>query len=107
MENININLDSNIGSAVLSDDVFKNIAQIVTDKTAEVFPAKKESDYISCKIDDNKNVNLTLCLKLKQGSDVVMVCSQLQHKIHESILEMTGFDCSDINLDIQGFVSEK
>lgn len=106
MESLNINLDSKMGQVILNSDVFKNIAQIASTKIEGIFPSKKENDFISCKISED-NVKLTLFIKLKQGIDVAKVCSQLQRKIHEDILDMTGIDCTDINLDIQGFVSEK
>ena len=107
MESVNINLESTMGSAILGADVFKNIAQIVSGKIEGVYPAKKESDFVVCKIKDAENIKLTLYIRLRQGIDVAKTCSDLQRKVHEDILDMTGIDSKDINLDIQGFVSEK
>lgn len=106
MEAKNINIEAKNGKVILSSDVFKNIAQIASNKVSGIFPAKKEDDFVSCKL-NNDNVKLTIFIKLKQGSDVSKVCSQLQNKIHEDILDMTGIDCNEINLDIQGFTSDK
>lgn len=106
METIKINLESKNGPVILSSDVFKNIAQIASDKIEGVYPSKKENDFVVCKVVEEA-IKLTLYIKLKQGIDVAKTCSQLQRKIHEDILDMTGIDCNEIDLDIQGFVSEK
>lgn len=106
MEKNNVSFDSKTGRVILSNEVFKNIAQIVCEKIDGVYSAKKDNDYVVCKINDNQ-VKLTLYIKLRQGIDVAKVCSKLQKKIHEDIMDMTGIDCHDISLDIQGFVSEK
>ena len=43
----------------------------------------------------------------RNGVDVVKVCSKLQSTVHEAIEGMTGIDCKNINIDIQGFKTEK
>ena len=50
---------------------------------------------------------LKMSVRIKNGVDVVKVCSKLQSTVHEAIEGMTGIDCKNINIDIQGFKTEK
>ena len=106
MEYIRIDKESPKGTAALSSDVFKNIVQIEVSRNEDVIPAKKENDYVTSKLADQQ-LTLNLLLKLRLGCNVAEVCGNLQDKIHEDILWMTGVDCKDINLDIVGFVTDK
>jgi len=106
MEYINIDNKENRGDVALSTQVLKDIAAIALARCEDAYPAKKESDSIVCKYVKDE-LSLALNLKLKYGCAVTDVCSKLQEKIHDDILQMTGIDDYKITLDIVGFVSEK
>ena len=103
MEVINKN---ELGDYILSINVFKDIAKAVALKVQGVYQAKKDDEFVECKIVDNE-VSFHLYIKLKQGVDIVKTCNTIQKRIHDAILGNTNVECKTINIDIQGFVSNK
>jgi len=93
------------GKLFIDKQAFTDISQSAIRGMKDVYPPKKGKDYCFCKIKDNI-LSIKASVKLKQGIDVVKVCSKIQNNIHEAIEEMTGIDCEIINVDIQGFVSK-
>ena len=93
-----------LGTIEIDNKVFTDISKMVCEKVEGVFPVKKE-EYATCSIKDN-DVKLHISIKIKQGLDIVNTCSSIQSEIHEAVLNMTGIDCSNITVDIQGFIVE-
>ncbi len=93
------------GSIEVSNKAINDIANICVNKTKGVYSTKKDgSSACNFKADELKVV---VPIKVKQGIDVVKTCNNLQSKIKESIGEMTGLDCKSVDIEIEGFVSEK
>ena len=82
-----------------------NTRNNVSDSIDEVYPYKKENNCV-CSFKDDE-LRVTVLIKVKQGCDVVKKCNLLQSKIKEAIAGMTGIECKSVDIDIQGFVTEK
>ena len=95
-----------LGSYTISLKAFKDIADISLKSVKNIYPSKKE-DYISAKFDKNDELTISLAVRLKQGADIVKTCGNLQDSLFDNLSLMTGVECKNINIDIQGFVSEK
>ena len=95
--------DKNIGTYVISNKAFEDIASIVCENTKNIYPAKKDKGFVEAKMNKENELSLTVNIKVKQGIDIVKLCNKLQDEIGENILLMTGLDCQRINIDIQGF----
>ena len=94
---------NDIGNYIISEKAFAEIAQIACSNIKNVFPAKKEKNFVECKFTKNDELSLKLSIKVKKGIDIVKLCTKLQDEVKESILLMTGVDCKKVNIDIQGF----
>ena len=101
MENQNTN-----GKVTLSNKVFKDIAYTAAAKVENIYPVKNDNSFVDVNIKAGE-VMLKMSVRIKNGVDVVKVCSKLQSTVHEAIEGMTGIDCKNINIDIQGFKTEK
>ena len=100
-----INSNEN-GSCIISTKAFKDIAEIVCKDIKDIYPAKKDGGFATCLVSNKGDVKISISIKIKQGVDVVKVCGKIQDSINENILLMTGIDCNNININIQGFVSK-
>ena len=95
-----------LGSYSISLKSFKDIADICLKNAKDIYPSKKE-DYITVKSDANDELTFTLAVRLKQGVDIVKTCNALQDNLSDNLALMTGINCKNINLDIQGFITDK
>lgn len=93
------------GKVDLNNGVFKDIALISLDKVKGVYPVKKDSSFCNVSIKDGE-LKLLLKIKIDVGVDVVKICNKLTKNVHESIETMTGIECEEINVDVQGFVNK-
>ena len=93
------------GTYALSEKAFSDIAAIATRNVKHVYPVKKDSEFVECKINKNNEVTIKVSIRVDQGKDIVKLCSKVQNEISENILIMTGVECKKINIDIQGFES--
>ena len=96
---------SDIGNIVLSNKAFRDIAEISALKVEGIYPVKK-NDFAEVKLKDEK-FYVTLHIKLKQNVDVVKTCTKAQTRVREALEDMIGIPVSNVNIDIQGFVTEK
>lgn len=94
------------GKVDLNNSVFKDVALISIDKVKGVYPIKNDASFCNVNIKDGK-LKLLLKIKIEVGVDVVKVCNKLTENVHESIESMTGIDCDEINIDVQGFVKKE
>ena len=83
------------------------LAAIACSNVKNVYPTKKDNDFVDCKITKSGEPIFTISIRVKQGSDIVKVCNKIQDEIRESVLLMSGIECNQIDIDIQGFELEK
>ena len=95
--------DTTIGAYQISDKAFEDIASIVCENAKNVYPARKDKEFVEAKFNKENQLTLTVSIKVKQGADIVKLCNRLQDDIAENILLMTGQEAQVINIDIQGF----
>ena len=100
-------LSNEMGSCLISEKAIKEIADVVCSNMKNIYPVKKDKEFAECKISKNDEISLLLSLRVKQGIDIVKLCSKLQDEISENILLMLGLECKRIDIDIQGFESSK
>ncbi len=93
------------GSIEVSNKAINDIANICVEKTKGVYPNKKDGTS-ACNFKDDE-LKVVVSVKVKQGIDVVKTCNNLQSKIKTAIGEMTGIEAKSVDIEIQGFVSEK
>ena len=93
------------GSIEISNKAINDIANICVEKTKGVYPNKKDGTS-TCNFKDDE-LRIVVSVKIKQGIDVVKTCNNLQSKIKAAIGEMTGIEAKSVDIEIQGFVSEK
>ena len=97
---------NDIGTYVISEKAFKDIAAIACSNIKNVYPTKKDNDFVDCKLSKSKEPTIKVSVRVKQGVDIVKVCNKIQDEIMENILLMTGIECKKINIDVQGFVTK-
>ena len=97
---------NDIGTYVISEKAFKDIAAIACSNIKNVYPTKKDNDFVDCKLSKAKEPTIKVSVRVKQGVDIVKVCNKIQDEIMENILLMTGIECKKINIDVQGFVTK-
>ena len=100
-------IQNEIGSYTISEKAFQDIAAICVSGINNVYPAKKDKDFVTCKFGKNGDLTIDLFIRVKQGVDIVKLCKKIQDEINENILLMTGVECKKINIDIQGFETKK
>ena len=96
-----------IGTYIISEKAFKDIAAIACGNVTHVYPAKKDNEFVECKLNKNGEPEFTVSIRIKQGSDIVKLCNKIQDEIKEVVLLMTGIECKKIDIDIQGFEAPK
>ena len=99
--------NNEIGTYFISEKAFKEIAAIAVSNIKGVYPTKKDSEYIECKISKTNEPAFTLSIRVKQGVDIVKLCNKIQEEVEEAVLLMTGIECKKIDIDIQGFETGK
>lgn len=92
------------GSIEISQKAYEDMVMIAIKGVKGVAPSKKDTNKIECTF-KNDELKLHIEVKMKSGIDVVKTSNKLQNKIHEIILEMTGIDCKNIDVEVVGFVA--
>lgn len=100
-------IKNNQGSYTIENKAFKEIAQLACLKVDNIEPAKKVNDFVDVTIDENKVMSIIIHIRIKPLQDIHKLCNHIQEEVNENILLMCGVDCKNINIDIQGFISEK
>ena len=96
-----------IGTYVISEKAFKDIAAIACGNVKNVYPTKKDNEFVECKINKSGEPDFTISIRVKEGCDIVKLCNRIQDEVKEAVLLMTGIECKKINIDIQGFETKK
>ena len=92
-----------LGKYIISDKAFREIVVATLDNVKNIYPAKKDKDYVECKFNKNNELNIKISLRVKKGIDIVKLCSKIQDEVKENILLMCEVEPKTINIDIQGF----
>ena len=99
--------NNEIGTLTISEKAFADIAAIACSNVKNIYPTKKDSDYVEVKLNKDNKPTFKISIRVKQGIDIVKTCNKLQDEIRENVLLMTGVDCKKIDIDIQGFEGNK
>ncbi len=94
------------GNINVSKNALNDIANLACLKVEGVYPVKKDSNVATCVYKDDE-LKVSLSIKVKQGVDVMKVSNKVQSKVFEAIGEMTGLDCKTVDVEIEGFVTDK
>ena len=96
-----------IGTYVISEKAFKDIAAIACSNIKNIYPTKKDNEFVECKLSKTGEPAFTVAVRVKKGIDLIKLCNKVQDEIKEAVLLMSGIECKQIDIDIQGFVTEK
>ena len=99
--------ENGLGKYTISEKAFREIAAIACTNIKDIYPYKKDKDFVDCTFDKEGNLTVNLSLRVKKGIDLVKLCSKVQSEVGENILLMTGKDCAQVNIDIKGFETDK
>ncbi len=99
--------NNEIGTYTLSEKTFADIAAIACSHVKNIYPTKKDNEFVECKISKTGEPGYKISIRVKQGCDIVKLCNKIQDEIKEAVLLMTGIECKKIDIDIQGFESNK
>ncbi len=94
------------GNINVSKNALNDIANLACLKVEGVYPVKKDSNVATCVYKDDE-LKISLNIKVKQGMDVMKISNKVQSKVFEAVAEMTGLDCKSIDVEIEGFITDK
>ena len=101
-------LDRNkYGSYTISEKAIGDIVSIVINNIKNVYPAKKDKDFVTCKFNKQNELNVKIAVRIKKGIDIVKLCSKIQDEVNENVLLMTSIEPKKVDIDIQGFETGK
>ena len=95
------------GSYTISEKAIGDIVSVVVNNIKNVYPAKKDKDFVTCKFNKQNELNVKIAVRIKKGIDIVKLCSKVQNEINDNILLMTSIEPKKIDIDIQGFETGK
>lgn len=92
------------GIIAINKSVFKSIAEITIDDIDHAERAEKSSfsKAVVAKISDNR-LTIEADIHVKYGANINATCEQVQNKVYENILFMTGFKTSEVSVNVTGF----
>ncbi len=99
--------NNELGNYTISEKAFREIATIACTNIKNIYPYRKDKEFVECRFDKNGELTVSLSVRVKKGIDIVKLCTKVQDEVKESILLMTGVECGQVNIDIKGFETEK
>ena len=107
--------EENVGVVQIADDVVAMIASLATTEvdgvcsmagniTNELISrvgVKKLTKGVRVEVLDN-NVTVDLAVTMEYGYNIPATCQQVQTKVKTAIENMTGLNCTDVNIRIAG-----
>lgn len=107
--------EENVGVVQIADDVVAMIASLATTEAEGVSAmagnitnelmskvgVKKLTKGVRVDVLDN-NVTVDLAVTMEYGYNIPATCQQVQNKVKAAIENMTGLNCSDVNIRIAG-----
>lgn len=119
-ENIVLQEDNSIGAVQIADDVVAMIASLaatevegvssmignITNELMSRVGMKSLTKGVKVDVLDG-NVNVDLALIMDYGYNIPVTCQKVQAKVKAAIENMTGLNCSDVNIRIAGVNMKK
>lgn len=112
--------DENIGTVQIADDVVAMIASLAATEVEGVsaMAGNITNELMSrvgmktltkgVKVDvTGDNVRVDLAVTMEYGYNIPATCGQVQNKVKNAIENMTGLNCSDVNIRIAGINIKK
>jgi uncharacterized alkaline shock family protein YloU len=90
-----------LGFTSIKKEVFNSIAFIACQEEKNAVCEKNSS--VSSKINDNQLI-IKIDVKIQYGQNVSDVSSSIQSKVTQSIEQMTGLLCRNVDVNVIGFV---
>lgn len=107
--------DENRGVVQIADDVVAMIASLaatevkgvhalsgnITNELMSKVGVKKLTKGVKVVINDN-NVTIHLAVTMEYGFNIPATCTKVQDKVKTAVENMTGLNCTDVNIRIVG-----
>ena len=107
--------EENVGVIQIADDVVAMIASLaatevegvsamfgnITNELMSKVGVKKLTKGVRVEVVEN-NVTVDLAVTLEYGYNIPATCQQVQTKVKAAIENMTGLNCTDVNIRIAG-----
>ena len=91
------------GTIAINKIVFHSIALISLQEVQNVVPAEGYmAKPVTVKIDKNR-LNVEANIKVKYGENAAVASGQVQNRIYENILFMTGYKPASVTVNVQNF----
>ncbi len=112
--------DASIGAVQIADDVVAMIASLaatevegvsamtgnITNELRSKVGIKNQSKGVKVDVFE-KNVKIDLALIMEYGYNIPATCQQVQTKVKIAVENMTGLNCTDVNIRISGINMKK
>ncbi len=112
--------NENIGAVQIADDVVAMIASLaatdvdgvsamagnITNELMSRVGVKNLTKGVRVAVQED-NVRVDLAVLLEYGYNIPATCQQVQRKVKSAIENMTGLNCSDVNIRILGITNKK
>lgn len=90
-----------LGFTSIKKEVFNSIAFIACQE--EKYAVCEKNSSVSSKINDNQLI-INIDVKIQYGQNVSDVSTSIQSKVTQSIEQMTGLLCRNVDVNVIGFV---
>jgi len=98
---IKITQAEQLGFTSIKKEVFNSIAYIATQEEKRALCEKNSS--VTSRINDNQLL-IKIDVKIQYGQNVTDVSNSIQSKVTQSIEQMTGLVCRNVDVNVIGFV---
>lgn len=112
--------DENVGAVQIADDVVAMIASLaatevggvnsmagnITNELMAKVGVKKLTKGVRVQVEDG-NVSVDLAVTMDYGFNIPATCQKVQNKVKSAIENMTGLNCTNVNIRIAGVSMKK
>lgn len=112
--------DENVGAVQIADDVVAMIASLaatevggvnsmagnITNELMAKVGVKKLTKGVRVQV-ENGNVSVDLAVTMDYGFNIPATCQKVQNKVKSAIENMTGLNCTNVNIRIVGVSMKK
>lgn len=114
-KNVILQNDENKGQVQIADDVVAMIASLaatevkgvhalagnITNELMSKVGVKKLTKGVKVEVTEN-NVTINLAVTMEYGYNIPSTCTKVQDKVKTAVENMTGLNCTDVNIRIIG-----
>lgn len=114
-KNVILQNDENRGQVQIADDVVAMIASLaatevkgvqalsgnITNELMSKVGVKKLTKGVKVEVFEN-NVTINLAVTMEYGYNIPSTCTKVQDKVKTAVENMTGLNCTDVNIRIIG-----